>query len=405
MNDAIERESKMKPPSDLLASGAFWGSRLLLLVILLDTPSILAQRPILGEQPQTVQDVYLPKVEGVEVETWVDNLRIPWALLFLPNGDALVSERPGRILRVPEGESEPVTYLEIKAHQDGDSGLMGMALHPDFERHPYVYVMYSYSEDGRQQARVQRLKHLGTHATLDQVVLDGLSALRYHIGGRIAFGPDGMLYIGTGDVGRPPVSQDLKSLDAKILRLQPDGQIPEDNPFPNSPVFSYGHRVVQGLAWDPETGSLFNSEHGPSGAEVEGRARHRDEINRVVAGRNYGWPKVVGAPDLDEFEDPIVMWKNQSVPPGGMTFYKGDLFVATLASQALVRIRFGRDYEVRRIERWFALTPRSGIYGRLRDVTVGPDGHLYVCTSNTDGRAELRPNDDKILRIKFDSPE
>ena len=178
---------------------------------------------------------------------------------------------------------------------------MGMALHPDFEGHPYVYVMYSYSEDGRQQARIQRLKHLGTHATLDEVVLDGLSALRYHIGGRIAFGPDGMLYIGTGDVERPPVSQDLQSLDGKILRLRPDGQIPEDNPFPDSPVFSYGHRVVQGLTWDPETGVLFNSEHGPSGAEVEGKARHRDEINQVVAGRNYGWPKVVGAPGLEEF--------------------------------------------------------------------------------------------------------
>ena len=380
-----------------------WPSAVLLLgcLILISSVPTMAQRPVLGEQPQTVEDIYVPKVEGVEVETWVDNLRVPWALCFLPNGDALVTERPGRILRIPQGDSEPLTYLDVDAHHDGDSGLMGMALDPDFEHRPYVYIMYSYERDGRQQSRVHRLKHRDTHAVFDRVVLDGLSALRYHIGGRIAFGPDGLLYIGTGDVGNPPISQALESLDGKILRLHPDGRIPEDNPFPGSPVFSYGHRVVQGLAWDPETGAFFNSEHGPSGADVEGKVRHRDEINQVVAGGNYGWPKVVGAPGLDEVRDPIVMWKNKSVPPCGMTFYRGDLFVATLASQALVRIRFSEDYEVRRIERWFALTTRAGIYGRLRDVTVGPDGHLYVLTSNTDGRADLRPHDDKILRLKF----
>ena len=374
-------------------------------LILLAPVSVYGQRPVLGEQPQMVEDEYVPHVEGVEIETWVDNLQIPWALLFLPGGDALVSERPGRILRVPKGATEPVAYAEIDAHHNGDSGLMGMALHPDFERQPYVYIMYAYSKGGRQQARVQRLKHQGTRAIPDEVIVEGLSALRYHIGGRIAFGPDGMLYIGTGDVGRPSVSQALESLDGKILRIQPDGKIPADNPFPKSPVFSYGHRVVQGLAWDPATGALFNSEHGPSGADVEGKIRHRDEINRVLSGENYGWPKVVGAPGLAEFQDPVVMWKNKSVPPCGMTFYRGDLYVATLRSQALVRIQFGENYEVRRIERWFALTPRAGIYGRLRDVVVGPDGHLYVCTSNTDGRAEPRPHDDKILRIRFESPE
>ena len=372
-----------------------------IILLLFSSFPVSAQGPVLGEQPQTIEDVFVPHVEGVEVETWVTDLRIPWELVFLPNGDALITERPGRILRIPKGTSNPVTYVEIAAHHDGDSGLMGMALHPDFERKPYVYVMYSYTQNGRQQTRIQRIKHQGTHGNLDIVLLDELSALRYHIGGRIAFGPDRMLYIGTGDVGNPPVSQDLNSLDGKILRLQPDGQIPSDNPFPNSPVFSYGHRVVQGLAWDPRTGALFNSEHGPSGAEKEGKVRHRDEINRVFAGGNYGWPKIVGAPGLEGFHDPVVMWKNNSVPPGGMTFYKEDLFVATLASQALIRIVFDEGYHVRRIERWFALTPRAGIYGRIREVTVGPDGHLYICTSNTDGRAELRPHDDKILKIKF----
>lgn len=243
-----------------------------------------------------------------------------------------------------------------------------------------------------------------TRGTFDRVIFDKLPGSGAHIGGRIAFGPDGMLYVGTGDINTPLISQDLNSLGGKILRLTPEGKIPQDNPFDNSPVYSYGHRVVQGLAWDPATGALFNSEHGPSGAEAEGKVEHRDEINRVIAGKNYGWPKVVGAPHIPQYQDPIAMWKNQSVPPAGMTFYRGDLYVATLGSQALVRIQFGENYEVRRIERWFALTPSAGIYGRLRDVTVGPDGHLYVCTSNTDGRAELRPRDDKILRITFNPP-
>ncbi len=374
-------------------------------LILLNCMTAIGQPPIHGEMPQTVLDVYLPKVQGIKVETWVDSLQIPWSLLFLPNQDALVAERPGRILRIPQGTSSPTLYAEIAdVIHEGDAGLMGMALHPAFEDTPYVYVMHSYRENGQLYNRIIRLTHQETRGTFDRVIFDKLPGSGAHIGGRIAFGPDGMLYVGTGDTNRPPISQDLNSLGGKILRLTPEGKIPQDNPFDNSPVYSYGHRVVQGLAWDKATGALFNSEHGPSGAEAEGKAEHRDEINRVIAGKNYGWPKVVGAPHIPQYQDPIAMWKNQSVPPAGMTFYRGDLYVATLGSQALVRIQFRENYEVRRIERWFALTPSAGIYGRLRDVTVGPDGHLYVCTSNTDGRAELRPRDDKILRITFNPP-
>ena len=199
--------------------------------------------------------------------------------------------------------------------------------------------------------------------------------------------------------------QDLNSWAGKILRITPDGQIPKDNPFPSSPVFSYGHRVVQGLAWDLDTGVMFNFEHGPSG-EWPG-VDQRDEINLVEKGGNYGWAKVVGAPRLAEYRDPIVMCRGASVPPAGITFYRGDLFVATLRSETLIRIQFEdhKDYKVARIERWFAHDWKHGIYGRLRDVTMGPDGHLYVLTSNTDGRAELRPSDDKILRLRFQTTE
>ena len=368
--------------------------------------SVSAQ-PIVGEVPQTVDDVFLPEVEGVGVEVWVQNLQIPWSLVFLPNGDALIAERRGQIQRIPRGQSQPQRYIKIAevAHV-GDGGLMGLALHPQFAQHPFVYAMHSYKRDDQLFNRVIRLRHKGHIGVFDRIVLDHIPGADVHIGGRIGFGPDGMLYVGTGDLWNQPISQDLQSLAGKILRILPDGQIPEDNPLPGSPIYSYGHRVVQGLAWDPETGALFNSEHGPSG-EWPG-VYARDEINIVEKGVNYGWPNIVGAPHMAEYRDPIAMWKKASVPPAGMTFYRGDLFVATLGSQALIHIRFKEDrkeYEIAGIERWFARDLGSGIYGRLRDVTVGPDGHLYVLTSNTDGRAELRPNDDKILRLKFEGPE
>ena len=362
-------------------------------------------QPVMGEQPQTVSDLYLPEVEGVTVEVWVDSLDIPWSLLFLPNGDALVAERRGQIQRIPHGQDRPDLYVQLDevAHV-GDGGLMGLTLDPQFASRPYLYAAYMYKPDPQEEGlsiKVVRLRHLGSTCQFDRILLDHIPGASVHIGGRVAFGPDGFLYVGTGDLWQQPISQDLNSLAGKILRITGDGEIPSDNPFPNSPVYSYGHRVVQGLAWDPETGAMFNSEHGSSG-EWPG-VNHRDEVNRIVVGGNYGWPEVVGAPRLPGYQDPIAMWKNASVPPAGMTFYRGDLFLATLGSQALFRISFkDRDsYAVERIERWFAWDSDSGIYGRLRDVTVGPDGYLYVITSNTDGRAQLRLGDDKILRLKI----
>lgn len=363
-------------------------------------------QPILGEVPQKVEDEFLPEVKGVSVEVWVDSLTIPWSLAFLPNGDALVAQRPGTILRVPNGSQETRPYLEVPGVvHEVDAGLMGMALHPAFKSNGWIYVMHTYRDEKKELvSKVVRLKHTGETATIDKVIMDHIPAYAIHLGGRIAFGPDGMLYIGTGDMSQPFIAQDLNSLASKILRITPEGEIPEDNPFENSPVYSYGHRVVQGLAWDPETGAMFNSEHGPSGAEVENSVRFRDEINKVEKGGNYGWPVVVGAPHWKDYIDPIVMWNKAAVPPAGMVFYKGDLFVASLGGQALIRIVMDRekDYTVQQVQRWFSYAPSKGIYGRMRDIAIGPDGHLYVTTSNTDGRAEQRIHDDKILRIKFE---
>jgi len=356
--------------------------------------TVQQKSPIKGEKPQTVTDKYVPNPQNVTVTTWVDSLTVPWSLRFLPNGDALVAQRTGTIVRIPKGSSEQEPFLKIpNVVVEGDVGLMGMALHPDFSDHPYIYVMYTYQKKKNKLVnRVARYDCKDDTATFDRIIFDNIPAAPIHVGGRIAFGPDGMLYIGTGSRYNPLSAQDMSTLAGKILRITPKGNIPKDNPFGNSPIYSLGHRVVEGITWDPKTGEMFNADIGPVA---------RDEINHVHKGSNDGWPIVVGAPGISKFEDPIVMWKNATVPPAGMTFYQGDLYVATLKSQALIRIVFGKNYSVKKIERWFAFTSTRGLYGRLREVRVGPDDNLYVCTTNTDGRALLRPHDDKILKLEF----
>lgn len=216
--------------------------------------------------------------------------------------------------------------------------------------------------------------------------------------GRIAFGPDEMLYICTGDTWQAEIAQDINNSGGKILRLTPEGDIPDDNPFNDSPVYSLGHRNTQGLAWHPETGILFSSEHGPSG---EFGLRDKDIINIIEKGGNYGWPLVLGDANVEPYIVPIIMWP-QATPPSGMTFWNNDLFVATLRSRALLRIRMtlkDDSYEITAIDRLFAADWSNGTYGRLRSAIVGPDNALYVLTNNRDGRGTPQEGDDRILRI------
>jgi len=377
-----------------------------LLVVMTATVSA---EPIIGPKPQTVADVFLPTPPDIRVEAWVTGLEAPWSLVFLPDGRALVSERPGRIRLIQNGHLEKSPYAVFETTRGasgagdfflnlfarGEGGLMGLAVHPKFPTEPYIYAMYTWRGARGVRNRIVRLVDRGTHGVFDKIVLGGVPGALFHNGGRIAFGPDGMLYATTGEIFEMHMAQDLKAFGGKVLRIDPDGGIPSDNPFPNSPVWSYGHRNPQGLAWHPETGALYQSEHGPSG-EV-GFGAH-DEINIIEEGRNYGWPRIVGAPGRAPYVDPIAMWPNTSVPPAGMTFHKGALYVATLRSEALIRLRIeGR--RVLSIERLFAGDEYDGVLGRLRDAVDGPDGHLYVLTSNRDGRGSPRPGDDKILRM------
>ena len=370
--------------------------------------------PVVGPAPQETSERFVPEPPGYRLESWVANLEAPWSLVFLPDGRALVSERPGRIRLVRDGKltDEPYARFEVASgvaadpiasflsvFADGEGGLMGLAVHPDFPRSPYVYAMHTYSGPAGVKNRIIRLRDEGDRGRFDRVILDGLPGWTFHNGGRIAFGPDGMLYVTTGETFEAQLAQDLSSPAGKILRLTPDGGVPADNPFPNSLVFSYGHRNPQGLAWEPASGALFASEHGPTGEF--GLAAY-DEINVTRAGGNYGWPRAVGAPGLERLVDPILVWTTRAVPPAGLAFHRGDLFVAALGGGALVRINLATDnggYTVTGVEHWFARGPDEAVLGRLRDVVEGPDGALYILTSNRDGRGTPRPGDDHIYRL------
>jgi len=304
-------------------------------------------------------------------------LEVPWGIAFLPGGDALVSERTtGRILRIPRGGGRPRVVRRLSGVDTaaGEGGLLGLAVSPHYSRDRLVYAYYTSSEDNR----IVRFRLNGPQ----HVVLDGLAASSIHNGGRIAFGPDGKLYAGVGDAGNSEVSQDRDSLNGKILRLNPDGSVPSDNPF-GSPVWSYGHRNVQGLAWD-RAGRLWATEFGQDTT---------DEVNLIRKGRNYGWPIVEGRSDDSRFVKPKVTWSTSEASPSGAAIARGRLYVGALAGERLWRVPLNGPR---------AGKPRallSGRYGRLRTVVRAPGGRLWVSTSNRDGRGDPRPGDDRIVRF------
>jgi len=349
---------------------------------------------------------FLPKGDKIKVEVWIENLEIPWSLIFLDKNRALVSERSGNIRLIKDGKLQAKAYAKVDAVHIGEGGLMGLAAHPEFPQKPFIYAMHTYRKDDILYNRVIRLKDEGDKGIFDMTIIDKIPGGRFHNGGRIAFGPDGMLYITTGEIFKSEIAQDIDSLGGKILRITPEGDIPKDNPFKNSPVYSYGHRNPQGIAWHPETKDLFSSEHGPSGEFLR---FGNDEINVIKKGGNYGWPDVIGAGKKTNYVDPLILWE-KTTPPSGITFYQGDrmphlkndFFVATLRSETLIRVKLkkeGLTYKILKIEKWFATNNKKGVYGRIRDIVDGPDGALYFLTNNRDGRGKPVPGDDRIYRI------
>jgi glucose/arabinose dehydrogenase len=232
------------------------------------------------------------------------------------------------------------------------------------------------------------------------VILEGIPAAQYHAGCRLRFGPDGKLYATTGDATNGKIAQDMRSLGGKTLRLEPDGSIPADNPFPGSPVFSLGHRNAQGLDWDPVSGLQLQTEHGPSGFDGPGGG---DEVNIVEAGKNYGWPLIHHRASREGLVSPLLEYTPAVAPSGGsfcrcalLPSFQGDFFFTTLRGERLIRVRLDPK-DRRRVAQTEELF--GDVYGRLRDAVPGPDGALYVATSNRDGRGRSRPGDDRILRV------
>ena len=325
-------------------------------------------------------------VARVEVSTLATNLEVPWSFAFLPGGDALVTERDsGRLLRVsPSGDVQEIQTLPERG--SGEGGLLGVAVSPDYEDDHYIYAYYTTRVDNR----VVRFR-MGENP---EPVITGIPSNTFHDGGRIKFGPDGMLYVSTGDAGESGNSQDRNSLGGKILRVEPDGAVPQDNPFPGNPVYSYGHRNVEGLAWDSEE-QLYASEFGAS---------TWDEVNRIEAGENYGWPAVEGRGGQDRgYIDPITVWPTSEASPSGAEImvegaipqWEGDLFVAALRGERLWHLDLNDRGDVVHREKLL-----DGEVGRVRDVIQAPDGSLWVSTSNYDSYGNpVSEQDDRILRL------
>jgi len=365
--------------------------------------------PVLGGPPAMPAQYRLTSPPEVTVETFVSGLQVPWSLAFAPDARLFISERPGRIRVVASGTLQEEPWATLPVLASGEGGLMGLTLDPDFADDPWVYVCYTFNAGGLAQNRISRLREVDGHGTDEQILVNAFPGAAAHNGCRLKFGPDGKLYATTGDATARRQAQDLDSLAGKILRLERDGSLPDDNPFA-SLVWTYGHRNPQGLAFDPVSGALLATEHGPSGEVGIGA---NDEVNVIVRGNNYGWPATVGAPGLPGYVDPILLYPGRAVPPAGATFYygaeippwQGNLLFASLGGAHLQRIVLDDSRtHVLAIERLFETGPSAGIYGRLRDVIEGPDGALYVATSNRDGRGSPRPGDDKILRLSGASP-
>ncbi len=345
--------------------------------------------------------LFLPPVfaeSDFEIKTIAENMQIPWSIDFASDGRIFFTERGGTIRVIEDGKliSEPVKKLNVGFVE---GGLLGIALDPNFEDNHHIYVYYTYTDFLSTYNKVVRFTETDNTLANEFVLIDKIPGGPIHDGGRIKFAQDKTLYITTGDAGNPSLAQDLDSLAGKILRINSDGSIPKDNPFEDSPVFSLGHRNPQGLDWHSDTKNLVISEHGPSGEQ--GFAH--DEINVIYAGRNYGWPKIVGDQIKENMENPLLHSGTYTWAPSGAAFYDSDkipefsgkFLVATLAAKHIMAISMDlENNEIKDTKQYFL-----GDYGRLRDVAVDDHGNIYILTSNRDGRGNPTLNDDRILKL------
>lgn len=329
---------------------------------------------------------------GFGIEVVIQNVDLPWSLNFAPDGRLLFTSRDtGEIHALNVETAELTTFTPaLPILSGGEGGLLGMALDPEFEATNWLYVCYSVAYDGKEVNRVSRLRLDGTQLKDERVLIE-MGHARIHNGCRLVFSPDGEhLFITMGDAANADRAQDLGSLNGKILRLKRDGNIPDDNPWPGSAIWTLGHRNPQGLAFEPGTGRLWSTEHGPN---------TQDELNVIKKGRNYGWPQCLGVepcPAVTDYEPAVrEFYANETVATSDMLFYTGNAFPEWRGDLFFVTLKTGRLYhlevsgETVLSEEWLI----DNEYGRLRDVVEGPDGLIYISTDARDGKA-------KIFRLK-----
>lgn len=345
----------------------------------------------------------IPHYEVVEV---LRDLFVPWSIVFVGEDRMLIAQRSGEILQAFPGDlidswqlSEEPLYSFEGVSNRSEEGLMGLALDPDFENNGFIYACVAYEEPRGMSIKIERLQDSSTVIVQRDTIFEGIPGARFHAGCRLRFGPDDKLYITTGDAAERNLAQDMNSLAGKILRINSDGSIPDDNSFEGSAVWSLGHRNAQGLDWHPESGILVSSEHGPS--IFDGPAGG-DEINIIVKGENYGWPIVSHERSDPRFVDPIIVMTPATAPASGV-FYDGELFpefygnffTGLLVGEGILRVVF--DSAGQELVGYMKLPDINA--GRIRDIAVGPDGAIYFASSNRDGRGRLNEGDDKIFKL------
>lgn len=335
------------------------------------------------------------------IEKVIGGLEVPWSIVWAPDGRMIFTERPGRVWVVENGSLKPQPLFVVPdVEPSGESGLMSIALHPQFSNNHLLYLSYAYGGDGV-HVRVVRYREAAEGFVDRKVIIEDIPAAQFHAGCRLKFGPDGKLYITTGDATRRDLAQKLDSLAGKTLRLNDDGSVPADNPFVGQPtarpeIWSYGHRNSQGMDWQPGTDLMFQTEHGPSGFDGPGGG---DEVNIVEKGKNYGWPWIHHKESRAGLESPLLEYTPSCAPASGMFYrgsafpaFKGNFFFGCLRGEGIVRVVL----DGRRVVEQERLATN---YGRIRDVAEGPDGMLYFSTSNRDGRGTPTTDDDRILRL------
>jgi len=338
-----------------------------------------------------------------KVETYASGLEVPWGFAFLSEGNMLFTERPGRVRMIENGKlKDEIIFKVPDVEPSSESGLMDISLHPDFESNKFVYMAYAYNEDGK-HVKIVRYKFDGKTLKQNKLIIDKIPAAPNHAGTRCRFGPDGKLYITTGDSTNWNLAQKTDSLAGKTLRLNEDGSVPKDNPFVDNKnyrpeIWTIGHRNAQGLDWQPGTGLMFQTSHGPS--YFEGRGGGADEVNIVEKGKNYGWAEIWGKKKKEGMESPLLEYSPACAPASGMFYngdkfpeFKGNFFFGCLRGTRIIRVKL----DGRKVVGQENLL--EGNFGRIREMAEGPDGYIYYSTSNQDGRGRPAKDDDRILRL------